>query len=74
MKRPITTDYDRLTFEEKKILLFLLDNEKISRKDAVNLLGVKETKVKEIFNMLIGKRLIERKGKGRSTYYVLEKK
>ncbi len=71
--RPITTDYDRLTLEEKKVLLFLLENEKVSRKDVVNLLGVKETKAKEIFNILINKKLIERKGKGRSTYYVLKK-
>jgi len=33
---------------------------------------VKETKAKELFNSLIKKGLIERKGKGRSTYYVLK--
>ena len=71
--RPITTDYDRLPFEEKEILLYLLDNEKISRKEVIGLLGVKETKAKELFNSLIKKGLIERKGKGRSTYYVLTK-
>ena len=72
LQRTNTTDYDRLTLEEKKVLLFLLENEKVSRKDVVNLLGVKETKAKEIFNILINKKLIERKGKGRSTYYVLQ--
>ncbi|UBM62787.1 putative DNA binding domain-containing protein [Candidatus Sulfidibacterium hydrothermale] len=72
--RPITTDYDRLTIEEQKILLFLLDNMKISRKYAVDLLDVKETKAKEIFNMLLNKKLIERKGKGRSTFYTLKNK
>ena len=39
----------------------------------MKLLGKKETKTKEVFNMLINKELIERKGKGRSTYYVLKK-
>jgi len=70
--RPITTDYDRLNIEEKKVLLYLLDNVKISRKDAVILLKLGETKVKEIFNSLIDKNLIHRHGKGRSTYYTLK--
>ena len=71
--RPITTDFDRLTIEEKKILIFLLDYKKITRKDVLDLLKVKETKAKEIFNTLIDKELIKRQGKGRSTYYVLAK-
>ena len=70
--RPIATNYDRLPFEEKQILLYLLDNEKISRKEVIGLLKVKDTKAKELFNSLIKKGLIERKGKGRSTYYVLK--
>ena len=67
------TDYDRSTFEEKEILLYLLNNEKISRKEVIGLLNVKETKAKELFSSLIKKGLIKRKGKGRSTYYVLGK-
>ncbi len=72
--RPITTDYDRLFTEEKKILLFLLDSGKIFKKDAMQLIGAKETKTKEILNNLIEKNLIIRKGKGRGTYYVLRAK
>lgn len=80
--RPITTDYDRLRpivfgydqleIEEKVILLYLLDNEKITRKEAVRIIGFGETKTKEIFNDLLKKELIIRQGKGRGTYYILK--
>ncbi|KUJ95354.1 MAG: Restriction modification system DNA specificity domain [Desulfonauticus sp. 38_4375] len=66
------TDYDRLSVEEKKVLLFLLDNEKISKKEAMNLINAKETKTKEVLKSLVEKNLIQRQGKGRSTYYVLK--
>ena len=71
--RPITTDYDGLEIEEKKILLYLLDNDKATRKEAVELLGHGETKIKEIFNSLLEKELIRREGQGRSTNYKLVK-
>ena len=69
--RPITTNYDQLNLEEKKVLMYLLDNEKISRKQAVSLLEFGETKVKEIFNSLLYRQLIQRNGQGRSTFYTL---
>ena len=69
--RPITANFDQLEIKEKKVLLFLLDEEKISRKEAVTLLGLGETKTKEIFLGLIEKKLIIKKGQGRSTHYVL---
>jgi len=66
-------DYERLSTEEQKILLYLLDNQKINRKRATELLELKDTKTYEILNLLVKKGLILRKGKGRSTYYVLKK-
>ena len=72
--RPITADYDRLSIEEKKILLYLIDNERTSKKEAMGLINAKETKTKEVLKSLVDKKLIERKGKGRSTYYVLKNK
>lgn len=69
--RPIATDYDQLELEEKKILLYLLDNNKITRREAVQLLGFGETKTKEIINSLLTKKLIKREGKGRGTHYTL---
>jgi ATP-dependent DNA helicase RecG len=52
--------------------LYLLDNEKISRKEAVELLKLGDTKTKEIFNKLLKKNLLVRHGQGRSTYYTLK--
>lgn len=59
--------------EDKKILIYLLDNGKISKKETLNLIGYGGTKTKEILNELIEKNLIARVGQGRSTYYKLSK-
>jgi ATP-dependent DNA helicase RecG len=67
----ISTDYDRLNIEERKLLLYLLDNEKITRKQGVDLLKLRESKIKDLFNSLLTKGLIVRRGQGRSTYYTL---
>ncbi len=56
----------------KSILLFLVDNEKKSRKEAVSLLKIGDTKAKELFNVLLEKKLIERKGQGRSAFYSIQ--
>ncbi|MCD6578955.1 putative DNA binding domain-containing protein [bacterium] len=72
--RTITDDYERLTSEEQKILLYLLDNEKINRKKAVELLNLGKSKVFEILKGLVKKDYLDQKGKGRSTYYVIKKK
>ncbi len=64
--RPITTDYDRIILEH------IEKNKQITRKEAKNILDLGETKIKELFNELIDKGLIERVGAGRSTYYVLK--
>lgn len=71
--RPITTDYEQLDIDEKKILIYLLDNERITRKIAVGILDYGETKTKEVINGLLNKHLIARKGKGRGTHYILKK-
>ena len=59
--------------EDKKILIYLLDNGKISKKETLNLIGYVGTKTKEILNELIEKNLIVRVGQARSTYYKLSK-
>lgn len=69
--RPIAPNYDQLEIEEKNILLYLLENERITRKEAVGIVGFGETKTKEILNDLLKKELIIRKGKGRGTHYIL---
>jgi len=54
------------------ILLYLLDNKAITRKIAVGLLNLQNTKTYEVLNAMMHKGLLVRKGKGRSTYYVLK--
>jgi len=70
--RTITNDYERLDENEKMILLYLLDNKTITRKIAVDLLNLQNTKTYEVLNAMVHKGLLVRKGKGRSTYYVLK--
>ena len=72
--RTITDDYEQLEIEEKKLLLYLLDNEKISRKEAVNILNIGKSKTFDILNGLLKQNFLIRKGKGRSTYYTLKKR
>lgn len=67
-------DYDRLQIEDKKILIYLLENEKITKKETLNITGYGETKTKETLNSLVEKNLIVRVGQGRSTYYKLSKR
>jgi ATP-dependent DNA helicase RecG len=72
--RTITDDYARLDIEEQKILIYVLDNKIISRKEAVKFLNLKETKTKETFHKLLEKGLISREGEGRNTHYKLSNK
>ena len=65
------SDYDQLQIEEKKILNYIFDNGKITKKEALSLTGYGETKTKEILGVLVEKNLITRDGQGRSTYYKL---
>ena len=66
--RPNIAEYDRI------ILDYIQKNGKITRKEAKSILDFGETKIKELFNELIDKGLIERVGAGRSTSYVLKGK
>lgn len=71
--RTIADDYGRLTKEEQEVLLYLFDNKTISRKEAVEILGVQKTKAHEILSELVEKNLIAKDGQGRSTHYKLLK-
>jgi len=81
-KRPQTTTNDRkqpqkiehthdTTKEELKILNYIQQHRQISMKEAISLLPFGKTKIKELFNTLIKKEYIERKGYGKGTFYVL---
>jgi ATP-dependent DNA helicase RecG len=69
--RPITDAYGQLAEDEEKIMLYLLKNKTINRKETVEILSYGETKIKELFNNMIDKKLIARVGQGRSTHYIL---
>ena len=71
--RPITTDNESLDPDESQLMQYMHSNHKISRREAIDLLRLGETKIKSLFNDLMEKGLIERKGQGRSTYYVIAK-
>ncbi|GAB1451017.1 hypothetical protein MASR2M47_10730 [Draconibacterium sp.] len=49
----------------------MLKKKKISRKEATQLIGLKNTKTYEIFTELLDENLIVKQGQGRSTYYTL---
>ena len=52
-------------------MLHLHKNGQLTKKEALSFVNVGETKLKEIFNEMIEKKYIVRKGQGRGTYYVL---
>ncbi|NLD06706.1 MAG: transcriptional regulator [Lactobacillus sp.] len=56
----------------KTILMHLLEHQIITRKQAVDVLGLQRTKATEVLNGLVAMNLIQRQGQGRSTYYELK--
>lgn len=55
----------------RKIIAFLKNNETIETKDVENLFNLKDARSRRILKEMVDKGLIERRGAGRSTYYVL---
>lgn len=72
-KWTITDDYERLTLEKQKILLYLLEHQTINRSTASPLIQAKSSKTSEVLAQLLEEdQLINKKGKGRATYYTLK--
>lgn len=71
VKKPEKTTIDKKLVQEKKVIDFIIINKKISIKDLKELLNIDDTKAKEILKNMIDKNLIERKGIGKNTFYVL---
>jgi predicted HTH transcriptional regulator len=67
----ITNDYERLSEEKQTILLYLLDNSNVSRQKAIELLGLKKTRIHEILAEMVDEGLLIIKGKGKNTHYIL---
>lgn len=63
--RPIKTEC------EEDILNYLKEHKKMTKKICLELLKIKETKIKELLNKMIKEKIIIRLGNGRTTYYEL---
>ncbi len=64
---------ENLTFQEEKVIAYLEEHKKMVSKDVEGLLKIKESRTRELLKQMVEKGLIVRLGRGRSTYYVLEK-
>ena len=60
-----------LSDKEKEIFSFIIQNKKITSTDLQKLLGISREMANRYFKKLIDKKLIIRKGIGKSTYYTL---
>ncbi|MGB6129815.1 MAG: hypothetical protein WBG30_13815 [Psychrilyobacter sp.] len=69
----LKTDYDGLEKEFKIILDYLMTNNTIQTKIVKEKLDIMDTKAKEILKEMIKKNLIEKKGKGSATHYIIKK-
>lgn len=61
-----------LNNRQKNILKFLLENEKITSRDCIEKFGITRETANRDLNKLIKKELVEQKGIGRSTCYILK--
>ena len=67
----LADNYGRLNLEEKKIVSYLLEYGKITRKEVIDTINVQKTKAHEILSQMVEKKIIIRNGNGRSTHYIL---
>jgi len=63
-----------LNNNEKLIVDFLLENQIVANKQAIEITGLSSAQVRRIFVSLQHKGIIEAHGKGRGRYYVIMKK
>lgn len=70
--RPIMNDYERLIADERTIVEYLLEHQKITRKQVVEISNVQPTKAYYMLDSLVEQNIIERHGQGRGTYYQLK--
>lgn len=63
---------DKMTISQRKIVEFLLENEKITNKQVQQLLGVKDSRALKILKELLEIGVISKKGKLKGSYYVLK--
>ncbi|ABR46454.1 hypothetical protein Amet_0219 [Alkaliphilus metalliredigens QYMF] len=65
--------YSNLTEQEKITILYMKDNDgKVTTKEVMKILDIKDRRGRKILKDMVDKRLINVRGQGRSTYYVLK--
>ena len=64
---------DNLTPQEEKTMQYFNEHERVVSKEIEKLLGIKESRTRELLNNMVDRGLIERIGVGRSTYYTKDK-
>ena len=72
--RSLVNDYEQLSKRKQNILLYLLDNNKITRKEAEDLIDFKATKTSKTITEMLKSNLLAKKGKGKNTHYILNPK
>jgi len=70
--RTIMNDYERLDASERTIIEYLIANKKVTRKQAIEVLNVQQTKAYYVLDGLLEKNILIRKGQGRGTYYEMK--
>jgi len=56
---------------EQDIILFLLENKRITSEDIFQLLGIKQSRAKDILSDMVQKNVIQKIGKTKGSYYIL---
>jgi len=62
---------DNLTRQEEKIIQYIDKHQRVVSKEVEKLLSIKESRTRELLKNMMDRGLIERLGRGRSTYYQL---
>lgn len=76
-KMPISADKigtDNLSVQQRRIFDFVLENGQIISRQAELLLGVKQRRARSILGEMVTLNILERRGRYKSTTYVLAKR
>lgn len=63
---------DKLNYRQKNAINFLLENDKITNKDYIEINEIGKTTALKDLNILIDLKIIDRKGSGPKIYYILK--
>ena len=70
----VRINLNELSDAQKEIVAFLIENHKITNKQVQKILGVKDSRALKILKQLVEMQVIEKQGKLKGSYYILNKK